>query len=129
MVRYLVLISFLFLASCSGIRSASVVPVQSKDKQLTCRDILLEINEAEQYKAAAEKNKNPGMRSFLAPLGYMYTITSAEEAIQASEERMKYLQEIYVLSGCTATGGVGLSPEQMRGHTFQSGYPTQIPGR
>jgi hypothetical protein len=60
----------------------------------------------------------------------MYTMTSASEAITASNERMKYLQEIYVLSGCTAGGTpAGLNQEQMRGHTFQGGYPTQIPGR
>ena len=132
-MRYcLIILSVIVLSSCSGVRSASVVPVQSKDKQLTCRDVLLEINEAEQYKVAAEKNKDPGLRSFLAPLGYMYTLTSADEAIAASNERIKYLQEVYQLSGCTAGGmvqGGGLTPEQMRGHTFTSGYPTPVPGR
>ena len=119
----------LVLVSCSGIRSASVVPIQSKDKQLTCRDILLEISEAEQYKIAAEKNKDPGLRSFIAPLGYMYTLTSADEAITASEERIKYLQEVYQLSGCTTGGAATLTPDQMRGHTFTSGFPTPVPGR
>src|SRR5688572_26501025 len=114
----------LALVSCSGIRSPAVVPIQSKDKQLTCRDILLEVSEAEQYKVAAEKNKDPGLRSFIAPLGYMYTLSSAEEAIEASDQRIKYLQEVYQLSGCTTGGPVTLSPEQMRGHTFTGGYPT-----
>ena len=46
----------ILLTSCSGVRSSAVVPVQSKDKLLSCREILLEKNEAEQYKIAAEKN-------------------------------------------------------------------------
>ncbi len=129
MQRLLPLVLLVLLASCSGIRSAAVVPIQSKDKQLTCRDILLEVSEAEQYKVAAEKNKDPGLRSFIAPLGYMYTLTSADEAIDASNQRIKYLQEVYQLSGCTAGGPAVLSPEQMRGHTFTSGYPTPVPGR
>jgi len=123
---FYITITTILLASCSGVRSSSVVPVQSKDKQLTCRDILLEINEAEQYKAAAEKNKNPDVRSFMAPLGYMYTITSANEAITSSEKRIAYLRDIYRISGC-ASGVEGLTAEQLRGHTFQGGYPTPTP--
>lgn len=113
-------------AGCSGVRSNAVVPIQSKDKQLTCREMLLEMNEAEQYKAAAEKNKNPGVRSFLAPFGYMYTLTSAAEAIEASEKRIAYLRDVYQISGC-ASGASGLSDQQLRGHTFTGGYPTPSP--
>lgn len=116
------------LASCSGTRSASVVPIQSKDKQLSCREVLLEINEAEQYKQAAEKNKTPGAKSLLAPLGYSYTLSSANEAIEASEKRISYLQDVYRISGC-AGGAAGLTAEQLRGHTFGSGFPTPAPGQ
>lgn len=116
----------LAIAGCSGIRSNSVVPVQSKDKQLTCREMLLEMNEAEQYKAAAEKNKNPGVRSFLAPFGYMYTMTSANEAIESSEKRIAYLRDVYQISGCTS-GASGLTDQQLRGHTFTGGFPTPSP--
>lgn len=117
------------LTSCSGTRSAAVVPYQSRDKQLSCREIMLEMNEAEEYKRAAEKNKNPDMRSFLAPLGYAYTVTSANEAIDASNERIRYLKEVYAISGCQQGGpvaatGSGLTAEQLKGHTFTGGYPT-----
>jgi hypothetical protein len=58
----------------------------------------------------------------------MYTLTSADEAIDSSNKRIGYLQEVYQLSGCTAGGPpVALSPEQMRGHTFTGGYPTPLP--
>ena len=123
----LVVVALLITSSCAGTRSASVIPVQSRDKQLSCREIKLEMNEAEQYKAAAEKNRNPDLRTFLAPLGYMYTVTSASEAITASEERIKYLQEVYDLSGCNAKSATGLTNEQMKGHTFTGGYPTPSP--
>jgi hypothetical protein len=125
--RYFIAVSLILaLAGCSGIRSNAVVPVQSKDKQLTCREMLLEMNEAEQYKTAAEKNKNPGVRSFLAPFGYMYTLTSAEEAIESSEKRIAYLRDVYQISGC-ASGASGLTDQQLRGHTFTGGFPTPSP--
>ena len=122
--RYIIAISLLpLLASCSGVRSNAVVPVQSKDKQLTCKELVLEMNESEQYKAAAETNKNPDARSFLAPLGYVYTMTSANDAIDASEKRIAYLREVYQISGCTS-GASGLTDQQLRGHTFMGGFPT-----
>jgi len=117
----------IILTSCSGVRSTAVVPGQSKDKQLTCREIMLEINEAEEYKKTAESNKNPGMRSFIAPLGYMYTVSSAEEAIQASDKRITYLQDVYRISGCGGGAATGLTEEQLRGHTFGGGFPAQTP--
>lgn len=119
----LLLFSISLLAACSGVRSTAVVPIQSKDKQLTCREVLLEMNEAEEYKKAAENNKSPGARSFFAPLGYMYTLSSASEAIEASDKRINYLQDIYRISGCES-GASGLTAEQLRGHTFGSGFPT-----
>ena len=119
-------LSILALSACSGVRSNAVVPVQSKDKQLNCKEIILEMNEAEQYKSAAENNKNPDMRSFLAPLGYMYTMTSANEAIDSAEKRINYLREVYQISGCTS-GASGLSEQQLRGHTFMGGFPTPTP--
>lgn len=119
----IVALSLLAITSCSGVRSNAVVPVQSKDKQLTCREIVLEMNEAEQYKASAEMNKNPDVRSFLAPLGYVYTMTSANDAIDASEKRISYLREVYQISGCTS-GASGLTDQQLRGHTFMGGFPT-----
>jgi hypothetical protein len=129
MVQKAVVLSvvILGLTSCSGTRSASVIPVQSKDKQLSCREVLLEMNEAEEYKKSAEKNKNPDVRSFLAPLGYAYTVTSANEAITASDERIKYLKDVYQISGCENGGTsrkTGLTAEQLKGTTFTSGYPT-----
>ena len=120
------LLTIIALSSCSGVRSSAVVPVQSKDKQLTCREILLEINEAEEYKKTAENNKDPGLRSFIAPLGYAYTLSSANDAIKASDDRISYLQDIYRISGC-AGGASSLTDEQLRGHTFGSGFPTPSP--
>ena len=118
----LLVTSLSVLAACSGVRSSSVVPIQSKDKQLTCREVLLEINEAEEYKKAAQNNKSPELRSFFAPLGYAYTLSSANEAIEASDKRISYLQDVYKISGCSSGTG-GLTAEQLRGHTFGSGYP------
>lgn len=84
---------------------------------------MLEINEAEEYKKTAENNKDPGIRSFIAPLGYAYTLESANDAIDASNKRIAYLQDVYRISGCNG-GASSLTEEQLRGHTFGGGYPT-----
>ena len=44
------------LVSCGGETSTKVKSLQRKDKLLTCKEILLEMNEAEFYKSMAEKN-------------------------------------------------------------------------
>ena len=121
----IVALSILAIAGCSGIRSNAVVPVQSRDKQLTCREILLEMNEAEQYKVAAVKNEDLSVRSFFAPFGYIYTLSSAGDAIESSDKRIAYLDDIYKISGC-AGGASLLTEQQLRGHSF-GGAPTGIP--
>lgn len=114
----------MFITSCSGIRSNSVVPIQSKDKELTCKEIILEINEAEEYQVAAEKNKATDIRTFLAPFGYMFTVSSANEAIEASNKRIEYLKEIYRISGCSS-GASRIQDTQIRGYQF--GPPKNVP--
>lgn len=113
----LFIVALTFLTSCSGIRSNSVVPVQSKDKELTCKELILEINEAEEYQVAAEKNKTSDIRTYLAPIGYMYTVSSANEAIEASDNRIAYLKEVYQISGCSS-GASRMQDKQLRGYQF-----------
>jgi len=126
-VRYLVLL--LFCIACGGTKIPAVLPIQTKDKDLSCREIILEIREATQYKKAAERHTSPGLRTFLAPLGYMYTLTSANEAIEASNERITYLNDISALIGCSNKSVVKQidRPALMRGHTFSGGFPTPQP--
>jgi len=87
------------LAGCSGTPSKKVVAMQSKDKRMTCRELQLEMNEAEFYARAAENNRR-SIKNVLMPLGYMSTYMSAQEAMEASETRVEYLGRISEIMGC-----------------------------
>lgn len=94
-----------FISACAGQKSTTVKTMQRKDKQLTCKEILLEMNEAEFYKSTAEKNKGPSIGSMLMPLGYISTYMNAEEAIGAAGARVDYLDRIYQIMECDAKSG------------------------
>lgn len=88
------------LAACAGKESVKVTELQKKDKGLSCKEIKLEVNEAEYYKKAAENNKTPGVQSLLMPLGYVSTYVDAEEAQHAAQARVDYLNRIYDILKC-----------------------------
>jgi hypothetical protein len=97
-------ISFLGLltvvAACSSAPSPQVQAMQKKDKQLTCKEVLLEMNEAQFYQKMAQKNKGPNLKNILMPLGYISTYVSAEDAIEAASARVDYLDKIYGIMDC-----------------------------
>jgi len=88
------------ITSCSGDKSVKVTSLQKKDKNLSCNEIQLEINEAEFYRRTAEKNKDPDIKSLLMPLGYISTYVDAGEAVNAAEARINYLNRIYDILDC-----------------------------
>ncbi len=88
------------LSACAGQKSTKVVSLQKKDKSLSCKEVMLEVNEAEFYRRTAEKNKGPQLKSLLMPLGYISTYVSAEDAIGASDARIEYLNRIYEILDC-----------------------------
>jgi hypothetical protein len=94
----LVLLSF--LASCSGKESTKIKSLQRKDKKLSCKEILLEMNEAEFYRDVAHKNRGPKLQNILMPLGYISTYMDAAEAIDAADARVTYLDRIYQIMRC-----------------------------
>lgn len=88
------------LSACAGQKSARVASLQKKDKSLSCKEVMLEVNEAEFYRRTAEKNKGPQLKSLLMPLGYISTYVSAQDAIGASDARIEYLNRIYEILDC-----------------------------
>ena len=90
----------LALVACSGKESEKIAAMQKKDKNLTCREVLLEQNEAEFYRTTAEKNKNPDVKTLLMPLGYISTYMSAEDAVGAANARVEYLARVYEIMDC-----------------------------
>ena len=88
-------------ASGSGVQeSKRVQAMQAKDKHLSCRELLLEINEAEFTKGMAEKNRGPQLKNILMPIGYISTYMNAGEAVDAANARISYLDKIYEISNC-----------------------------
>lgn len=93
--------SLILLSACSSDKSSHAVKaLQKKDKKLSCKEILLEMNEADFYKKMAYKNKGPRLKNVLMPLGYISTYMDAEEAINAADARVDYLDKIYDIMRC-----------------------------
>lgn len=98
-ILYLAAFAFV-LASCSSDESTKITALQKKDKKLSCKELLLEMNEAEFYRDTAHKNRGPKLKNILMPLGYVSTYMDAGEAIDAAEARVTYLDRIYQIMRC-----------------------------
>jgi len=107
----------LFLTACVADKSVKVASLQKKDKNLSCSEVMLEINEADFYRKTAERKKDPKVKSLLMPLGYISTYVDAEEAISAAAARVDYLNRIYEILDCdnlNAAASVPQAPQKMR---------------
>lgn len=80
--------------------SVKVKPLQKNDKNLSCREILLEMNEAQFYQKMAHKNRGVKLKNMLMPLGYISTYMDSEDAIGAAQARVEYLDKIYEIMHC-----------------------------
>ncbi len=101
MIKKLLTLSFaaVLLTSC-GEQSEKPEPMKRTDKNLSCSDIQLEINEADFYKKQAFDKKKLGVKNIIMPLGYIDTFMSADEAIQAADARIQYLNRIFEIKHC-----------------------------
>jgi hypothetical protein len=106
MLKKILIISALsvLLVACSGEgedeKSTKVKPLQKNDKNLSCREILLEMNEAEFYSKMAHNQRGVKLKSVLMPLGYISTYVDSGEAINAAKARVEYLDKIYEILHC-----------------------------
>ncbi|MCB2082180.1 MAG: hypothetical protein H6908_06865 [Hyphomicrobiales bacterium] len=97
---FLLVLIGLTVSACAGRHTTTVTPMQKKDKYLSCNELMLELNEAEFYRRAAEQHKNPDVKSIIMPLGYISTYMNAEEAAQAANARIEYLNRVYEILRC-----------------------------
>lgn len=103
--KTLLLITFGALLVCTGCKGKDSMypnPISSKDKELDCEHIKLEINDAEYVKRQASRNRGLKMRNVLWPFGYPATYMNSSDAITKANERIEYLQEISKIKGCDA---------------------------
>jgi hypothetical protein len=89
-----------FLTSCTCNKPYSVRAVQEDDKLMSCKDVVLAINETEQYRVKAINTRGITPDQALLPLCWMPTYLSAQDAVSAADERMQYLWKIYDILDC-----------------------------
>ena len=99
-MRNIFVLSLIFVLSACGDDSFKVQPIQVTDKDLSCKDIDLEINESQFHKEQAQEKKSLGINEIVMPLGYIDTYMSADEAIEAANSRIEYLERVYEVKGC-----------------------------
>lgn len=95
----------LLLASCNcgnNIFPAGASTVKSTDKDLTCKDIALEINEAEFYRNIAIERKKGQLNDVFFPYCYPSGYLGANTAQRTFESRLTYLDQIYDVLDCEA---------------------------
>lgn len=106
MFRKIIMLSALsvVIVACGGVSSDEASPkvksLQKNDKNLSCREILLEMNEAQFYNKMAHKNRGVKLKNVLMPLGYISTYMDSEDAIGAAQARVEYLDKIYEIMHC-----------------------------
>lgn len=88
------------LVSCTCATPLVVSEIQKSDKKLTCKDIILEINEAEHYKDLAKKERGIGFGNALMPVCWASSYVDAAKSVDAANARVAYLGKIYDVLDC-----------------------------
>ena len=91
---------FFFVSSCTCGVPLRVTSIQRSDKKLACKDVILEINEAEHYRSQAGQEKGIGMGESLMPLCWVSGYVDGDKAIKTANARIDYLGHIYDLMDC-----------------------------
>lgn len=88
------------LFSCTCATPLKVSEIQKTDKKLACKDVILEINESEHYRELAKKERGISFGNFLMPVCWVTSYVDANRAVNAAQERIKYLGHIYDVLDC-----------------------------
>jgi hypothetical protein len=95
-----VVFASLALSACGGKHSPRAAAVTTTDKNLSCEQLQLEMNDAMYIRRTAETNRGVNARNILWPFGYPATYMSSEEAIESADRRLAYLQSVFVAKNC-----------------------------
>lgn len=88
------------LSACTCATPVVVTEIQKSDKKLTCKDIILEINEAEHFKEMAKKEEGIGFGNALMPVCWISSFVDASKAVNSANARIAYLGNIYDVLDC-----------------------------
>ena len=102
-MKYVVLSSALFLASCATPHVVDII--QPNDEKLSCVGLQNEVDELAGFIEEAESEKgvnwsNAG-RALVFPIGIWATYENAGQAIDAANQREMYLRGIMSKKNCT----------------------------
>jgi hypothetical protein len=86
--------------ACSGKQSPRAAQVTTVDKDMSCEQLMLEINDAQYIRQTAMENRGMSARNILWPFGYPATYMSADEALNSADRRINYLQKVYTIKEC-----------------------------
>jgi hypothetical protein len=99
------------VTSCNCSSPLEIASIQKGDKKLACKDIILEINEAEHYRGEAQDSKRIGLGNMLMPTCWISGYINGEQAIKSADARIDYLGHIYDLLDCGGMAGPGAGDE------------------
>jgi|GEM_PF-5569538 len=88
------------LLSCACTTPLKVTEIQKTDKKLSCKEVILEINESEHYGELAKKESGIRFGNILMPVCWVTSSIQASKAVAAANERVKYLGHIYDVLDC-----------------------------
>lgn len=88
------------LGACTCATPVVVSEIQRSDKKLTCKDVILEINESEHFKDLASKERGIGLGNALMPVCWVSSYVDTSKAINAANARIAYLGNIYDVLDC-----------------------------
>lgn len=100
----------LLLASCNCSAPLEITSIQKSDKKLACKDIILEINEAEHYRDQAKAAKGISMMEVLMPTCWVSGYIDGNSALKSADARINYLGNIYDLLDCGGTSKSAAPP-------------------
>ncbi len=96
-----------FLAACNCGTPIKIKSIQQDDKSLTCKDVILEINESEFFRKEAAIAQRITLEEAFTPTCWLSTYMSGSEAARAANERIQYLSQLYDILDC---GGRSSAP-------------------
>ena len=95
MIRFLIISLLLSsLVACSCPRVMEIDAIQKSDKSLTCRDIKLEINEAEYFRRISSKNQFDKVEYYVNPVCLPSGYINNAKSEQSANKRLDYLANI-----------------------------------
>gem|GEM_PF-4793112 len=94
------ILCFGVLSSCDCSVPLEVTSIQKGDKKLACKDIILEINEAEHYRERAIEDQRISAGEILMPTCWLSGYVDGGKAIKSADARIEYLGHIYDLLDC-----------------------------